>query len=100
MSSQKHLSNVKRIIALAMREPEVFVVQMTYEDRKGERTRRVVSPTKFVDQHRFAALCLCREQVRNFYFSNIENVVLQHSEDVLMPVEIERLPRLHDARLP
>lgn len=74
-----------------MRASDDFAVQIKYRDKKGTLTRRTVSPIKFVSQDQFSALCLCRENVRNFYFDKIEDAQLVHCSEVLMPVEIEVL---------
>jgi predicted DNA-binding transcriptional regulator YafY len=79
------------MIAIAMRAQDDFAIQFTYRDRKGVLTRRVVSPVRFVGQDQFAALCLCREEVRQFVVERCTDVVLLHASEVLMPVQIEEL---------
>lgn len=81
----------KQHVAMAMREPDTFVIRMVYTDDKGQRTRRYVSPIRFVDQETLMALCLCREEPRSFLFDRIEEVQLIKAHEVLMPMTIEEL---------
>ena len=70
----------------AMRDPETFVIEMNYEDSKGNRTRRVVSPIRFFGAERFLGLCLCREEPRQFYVDRCDNLKLMPAASVQMPV--------------
>ncbi len=70
----------------AMRQPDDLVVFFDYTDSKGMESRRVASPIRFLSQNRFLALCLCREEPRQFYLDRCRNVRLGLASDVLMPV--------------
>ncbi len=63
-----------------------LVVEFDYCDAKGAKTRRVVSPIRFLGQDRFLALCLSREEPRQFYLERCQNVRLARAADYLMPV--------------
>jgi len=69
-----------------MHDSDRYVVEMDYSDAKGNRTRRVVSPIRFLGRDRFLGLCLCREEPRQFYLSRCERIRLRPAETVLMPV--------------
>lgn len=84
-------SEVKRAVSFAMRAQDDFVLQIVYQDKEGNRTRRMVSPIRFIGQDRFEALCLCREEPRHFFFDRCQDVLLVHASEVLMPVEIQVL---------
>ncbi|MEO1528059.1 MAG: hypothetical protein AAFX06_21725 [Planctomycetota bacterium] len=75
----------------AMLDSETFVVELIYRDSAGARTRRVVSPIRFVGENRFLGLCLCREEPRQFYLSRCESVRLIPSAEVIMPMPMETL---------
>jgi predicted DNA-binding transcriptional regulator YafY len=70
----------------AMQDADKYVIEMDYDDAKGNRTHRVVSPIRFMGSYRFLALCLCREQPRQFQLSRCKNIRLVKASDVLMPV--------------
>lgn len=80
---------MKNILRRAMQDSDNYVIEMEYCDASGNRTRRVVSPIRFVGNYRFLGLCLCREAPRQFQLSKCENVRLIASADVLMPLQIE-----------
>lgn len=77
---------MKQLIRRAMNHPEDLVVQLDYTDSKGATSRRVVSPIRYLSQERFLALCLCREEPRQFYLERCHNVRLEQASNVLMPV--------------
>ena len=77
---------VKNELRRAMMDSETFVIEMVYSDAKGNRTRRVVSPIRFVGDDRFLGLCLCREEPRQFYLSRCEDVRLIPAAEVIMPM--------------
>lgn len=72
----------------AMQSPEDMVVELQYEDSKGQRTRRVVSPIRFLDKNRFLGLCLCRCEPRQFWLRRCAEVSLKQAADYVMPVPI------------
>ena len=44
------------------------------------------SPIRFLGKDRFLALCLSREEPRQFYLDRCQNVRLARAADFLMPV--------------
>ena len=70
----------------AMMNSDELVIQLDYVDSKGKRTKRMVSPIRFLASDRFLALCLCREEPRQFYLDRCDNVQLKPANQVLMPV--------------
>jgi len=78
--------NMRQLISRAMHQPDDLVVEFDYCDAKGARTHRIVSPIRFLGQDRFLALCLSREEPRQFYLERCQNVRLGPAADVLMPV--------------
>ena len=83
---------MKDAIQRAMLDSESFVIEMTYLDAKGRRTRRVVSPIRYVGRDRLLALCLCREEPRQFYLSRCQDIQLLPASDVIMPMPMRRTP--------
>jgi predicted DNA-binding transcriptional regulator YafY len=77
---------MRQILTKAMRSPDDFVVSMEYVDSKGEATRRVVSPIRFLPGDRFLGLCLCREEPRQFHLDRCSRVRLTSAHEVLMPM--------------
>ena len=82
---------MRHILQQAMQHPDDLVVQLDYTDSKGVESRRVVSPIRFFSQDRFLALCLCREEPRQFYLSRCRNVRIKQASEVLMPIPMIRL---------
>ncbi len=74
----------------ALRNPDEYVLEFEYTDRHGERTIRIASPIRFLSDDRFLALCLCREEPRQFYMHRCRNIRLICASDVLMPEPIRR----------
>lgn len=79
---------MRQMIRQAMQNYDEWVVEFDYVDSKGVRTRRVVSPYRFVANDRFLGLCLSREQPRQFYLDRCEHLQLKCAHDVLMPMPI------------
>ena len=80
---------MRHIIKYAMDNPDNVVVKMTYTDRNGAVTKRVVSPIAFTkSDRRFRALCLCREEPRVFRLDRCTDVCLAQASDYVMPVPI------------
>lgn len=77
---------MRQTIQRAMHQSDDLVVMFEYCDAKGATTRRVVSPIRFLGQDRFLALCLSREEPRQFYLDRCQNVRLARAADFLMPV--------------
>ena len=82
---------MKSLLRRAMLDSETFVIEMEYVDSKGNRTRRIVSPIRFVGNYRFLGLCLCREEPRQFQLSRCENVRLIPAAEVMMPMPMLQL---------
>ncbi len=78
-----------RAIHYAMQCPDELVVELVYTDSNGARTRRVVSPIRFVGRDRFLGLCLCRCEPRQFQIGRCDQVRLRRAADYVMPVPIE-----------
>lgn len=76
------------VLQRAMNDSDRFVVQLDYLDSKGIRTRRVVSPIRFLPGGRFLGFCLCREEPRQFQLTRCSNITLQRAENYLMPLAI------------
>jgi len=80
-----------------MHQPDHLVLQFDYTDSQGAETRRTVSPIRFLTQDRFLALCLCREEPRQFYVSRCCNARLESASNVLMPVPMLTPPASNQA---
>lgn len=79
---------MRRNIFQAIQDSDNLVVEFDYCDSKGQTTRRVVSPIRFLGNKRFLALCLCREEPRQFYLERCENLQVRGAHEFLMPVAI------------
>ena len=79
---------MRQLITRAMGNPDQLVVVLDYRDKDGNQTRRVVSPIRFSDTDRFLALCLCREEPRQFQLDRCSNLKLAEAHNYFMPVPI------------
>ncbi len=79
---------MKAVLAKAMQAADDYVVSLDYLDSKGVLTRRIVSPIRFLSGDRFLALCLCREEPRQFYLNRCHNIKLCRASDFVMPVPV------------
>lgn len=77
---------VRQILRRAMQQPDDLVILLDYTDSKGVESRRVVSPIRFLSSDRFLALCLCREEPRQFHLDRCRNARLGRAADVMMPM--------------
>lgn len=77
---------MRKFLRQAMQAHDDLVVEFEYVDSKGARTRRVVSPIRFLASDRFLGLCLGREEPRQFYLERCENLQLKKAHEYLMPV--------------
>lgn len=77
---------MRYLIYRAIQQSDHLVVTFDYCDAKGATTRRVVSPIRFLGRDRFLALCLSREEPRQFYLERCQNVSLAPAASFLMPV--------------
>ena len=75
----------------ALRDPDHFVLRITYKDREGQVTERMVSPIRMVDPRKMLALCLCRESPRRFDLDRCSDMELVSAHDVLMPCPIQTI---------
>lgn len=82
---------IAKLIERVMQQTDDLVLVLDYEGKDGSRTRRVVSPIRFVAENRFLALCLSREEPRQFYLDRCSNVRVGLSGNYVMPVEIQTL---------
>ena len=73
-------------ISQAMQNHDELVVEFLYRDAKGNKTRRVVSPIRFLAGGRFLGLCLSREEPRQFYLDRCEGLETKPACNYLMPV--------------
>ncbi len=76
----------QQLLTRAMQSPEDLVLSMEYVDTKGVRTRRIVSPIRFLPSGRFLGLCLCRCEPRQFNLDRCSNLKLCLAADFVMPV--------------
>ena len=77
---------MRQLIHRAMYQSDDLVIEFDYCDAKGVATHRVVSPIRFLGNNRFLALCLSREEPRQFYLERCQNVRLEPAANYLMPV--------------
>ena len=77
---------MRQTINRAILAPDDYVIELDYEASDGAITHRTISPVRFLATERFLALCLCREEPRQFYLERCTNVRLVNAADVLMPV--------------
>jgi predicted DNA-binding transcriptional regulator YafY len=78
-------------LSRALRDPDHFVLRITYRDRAGTVTERMVSPIRMVDGRTMLALCLCRESPRRFDLERCSDLELVAAHDILMPCPIKTL---------
>ncbi len=67
---------MRAVLAKAMQAADDYVISLDYLDSKGVLSRRIVSPIRFLAGDRLLALCLCREEPRQFYLNRCYNVKL------------------------
>ena len=88
LSSAPQPAAAARLIRQAMQRQDELVISLKYRDKKGDLTRRIISPIRFVAPNRFLALCLCRCEPRQFQLDRCSEVQLKRAEDYVMPVEL------------
>lgn len=76
----------RQILSRAMAQPDDLVVQLEYVDTKGQKTRRIVSPIRYLPGGRFLGLCLCRCEPRQFQLERCGNLEMKKAADYVMPV--------------
>jgi hypothetical protein len=79
---------MRHLITRAIRQADDLVLVFDYRDSKGIVTRRVVSPVRFLASDRFLALCLSREEPRQFYLDRCSNLRLDWAVNFVMPVPV------------
>lgn len=79
---------MRDFIKMSMYRPDDFVIEFSYKDRRGNVSKRVVSPIRFIGGDRFLALCLSREEPRQFCLERCEGVQLKGAWDYVMPVAL------------
>jgi predicted DNA-binding transcriptional regulator YafY len=77
---------MRNLIYRAMHQSDDLVVTFDYCNAQGAASRRVASPIRFLGRDRFLALCLSREEPRQFYLERCKNMRLARAADFLMPV--------------
>jgi predicted DNA-binding transcriptional regulator YafY len=77
---------MRRLIRRAVHQPDELVLEFDYADAEGVATHRPVSSVRFLGRDRFLALCLSREEPRQFRLERCRNVRLARAADILMPV--------------
>jgi predicted DNA-binding transcriptional regulator YafY len=83
---------MKRLIFRAIHQSDDLVIEFDYSDSKGIPTHRVVSPIRFLGNNRFLALCLSREEPRQFYLERCANLKLEPAANFLMPLPMMAVP--------
>ncbi|MCE3015406.1 MAG: hypothetical protein ACK56W_09275 [Pirellula sp.] len=76
------------LIRRVMQQSDDLVLVFDYRGKDGFVTRRVVSPIRFASENRFLALCLSREEPRQFYLDRCSNIRVDLANNYVMPVEL------------
>lgn len=79
---------MRQLIQQSINSHDDLVVEFRYRDAKGNATRRVVSPIRFLGSNRFLGLCLSRQEPRQFYLERCDELQLKPAWDYVMPVAI------------
>ena len=87
-------SRITGLVSRVMQQSDDLVIVLEYSGKDGSVTRRVVSPIRFVGTDRFLALCLSREEPRQFVLSQCRNVRVDLAARYTMPVEMLTLPSI------
>lgn len=91
-SREKIAAKARADIETAMRDRgDTWVIELTYKDEAGRRTRRAVSPVRWQSGYSFLAVCLCRAEPRLLRLQRCSDVELKRADDYLMPVPIIEL---------
>jgi predicted DNA-binding transcriptional regulator YafY len=85
-STNKKHSQMTALIQKSIQRQDDLVLEFSYCDSKGKKTRRVVSPIRLLGKDRFLGLCLSREQPRQFYLNRCDAMELKPAYDYVMPV--------------
>ena len=87
--SRNVTNRIAGLVSRVMQQTDDLVIVLEYSGKDGTVTRRVVSPIRFVGPDRFLALCLSREEPRQFYLSQCRSVRVDLAANYTMPVERE-----------
>ena len=79
---------MRQLLRKAMICPDDFVVEMRYRDSRGNETRRIVSPIRFLSSGKFLGLCLCKEEPRQFNMERCFELAIRPAYDYVMPVPL------------
>ena len=82
-------NRVAGLVSRVMQQTDDLVIVLEYSGKDGLVTRRVLSPIRFVGTDRFLALCLSREEPRQFYLSHCRNVRVDLAANYIMPVALQ-----------
>lgn len=86
--------DARQKINRAMADADGKLLELRYLDAKGNRSRRVVSPVRWLRSGLgFTALCLGREECRTFRLDRCESIELRNAADFVMPVAIAETPQ-------
>ena len=88
---RKAANRLVDLMSRVMQQTDDLVIVLEYLGKDGSVTRRVVSPIRFVGTDRFLALCLSREEPRQFVLSQCRNVRVDLAARYTMPVELQLL---------
>ena len=88
-SDRSVTNRVAGLVSRVMQQTDDLVIVLQYSGKDGSVTRRVLSPIRFVGTDRFLALCLSREEPRQFYLRQCRNVRVDLAANYTMPVELE-----------
>ncbi len=83
--------NPTLLINRAIQQSDDLVIVFDYLDAKGQASRRVISPYRFLGDSHFLGLCLTREEPRQFQISRCRNVKIDLANNYVMPVVFEAL---------
>jgi len=83
------IHRITGLVSRVMQQTDDLVIVLEYASKDGSVTRRVVSPIRFVGTDRFLALCLSREEPRQFYLSQCRSVRVDLAMNYTMPVQLE-----------
>ncbi|MCS7466730.1 hypothetical protein NZK35_08750 [Stieleria sp. ICT_E10.1] len=84
-SKSKRHQTPRQKLSLAMRDPDRWICQIIYQDRTGKQTTRLISPIRWTaKKQNLLALCISREEPRQFTIAGIGSVELVKASDVLM----------------
>ena len=82
-------NRVTGLVSRVMQQTDDLVIVLEYSGKDGSVKRRVLSPIRFVGTDRFLALCLSREEPRQFYLSQCRNVRVDLAANYIMPVALQ-----------